>query len=74
MKAMLAEMREQGAQVYDREAAIVLRAIEHGIAGIARTIEGDTAYQEMVARLLQVNRGTAAADPPPGPGSSLIIP
>jgi hypothetical protein len=74
MKAMLAEMREQGAQVYDREAAIVLRAIEHGIADIARSMEGDTAYQEMVARLLQVNRGTTSADPPPGPGSSLIIP
>src|SRR4029077_707727 len=30
MKAMLAEMREKGAKVFDREAAIVLRAIEKG--------------------------------------------
>ena len=30
LKAMLAEMRQQGATVYDGEAAIVLRAIEQG--------------------------------------------
>ena len=36
LKAMLAEMRQQGVTVYDGEAAIVLRAIEQG-ARDART-------------------------------------
>jgi hypothetical protein len=30
LKTMLAEMQQQGAKVYDREAAMVLRAIEKG--------------------------------------------
>src|SRR6267142_3341319 len=59
MKTMLAEMKQQGATVYDREAAIVLRAIEKG-ARETRTLEpGDTAYLTLVARLLQRNRGPA---------------
>jgi hypothetical protein len=75
MKAMLAEMRQQGGTVYDREAAIVLRAIEQGVRDIRKSVEGDTAYQELVARLLNITRGAApAAEAQPGPGSSLIIP
>ena len=72
MKTMLAEMRQQGATVYDREAAIVLRAIEKG-ARDTRTIEpGDTAYLTLMARLLQRNRGQA--QPAPSERPSLIIP
>jgi hypothetical protein len=72
MKTMLAEMRQQGASVYDREAAIVLRAIEKGARDM-RTIEpGDTAYLTLMARLLQRNR--AAAPQPPAEPRSLIIP
>jgi hypothetical protein len=72
MKTMLAEMRQQGVTVYDREAAIVLRAIEKG-ARETRAIEpGDTAYLTMVARLLQRNRGSA--QPAPAERPSLIIP
>jgi hypothetical protein len=72
MKTMLAEMRQQGATVYDREAAIVLRAIEKG-ARETRTMEpGDTSYLTLMARLLQRNR-TSAAQPPAEP-RSLIIP
>ena len=75
MKAMLVEMRQQGATVYDREAAVVLRAIEQGIRDIKKAVNGDTAYQELVARLLNINRGASpAADVPSAPGSSLIIP
>jgi hypothetical protein len=74
MKAMLEEMRQQGATVYDREAAIVLRAIEQGIRDIRKAVHGDTAYQDLVGRLLQVSGGPAPADPQPAPGSSLIIP
>lgn len=74
MKQMIAEMREQGATVYDREVAIVLRAIEQG-ARAAGKVQGaaDTAYQELVARLLQVRapQGKAA---PGQPGPSLIVP
>jgi hypothetical protein len=74
MKTMLAQMKEQGATVYDREVAIVLRAIEQGAKEIRKLVPGDAAYLELVGRLLQVNR---AADTPAGPAggaSSLIIP
>jgi hypothetical protein len=72
MKTMLAEMKQQGATVYDREAAIVLRAIEKG-ARETRTLEpGDTAYLTLVARLLQRNRGPA--QPAAAERPSLIIP
>jgi hypothetical protein len=72
MKTMLAEMRQQGATVYDREAAIVLRAIEKG-ARETRTIEpGDVSYLTLMARLLQRNRG--GAPPPAAERGSLIIP
>jgi hypothetical protein len=72
MKTMLAEMRQQGATVYDREGAIVLRAIERG-ARETRTIEpGDTSYLTLMARLLQRNR--AAAPQAAGEPRSLIIP
>jgi hypothetical protein len=68
LKAMLAQMREQGAKVFDREVAIVLRAIEHGARG---TPTGDaSAYLDLVRRLLDV-AGPAPAQPDPSP---LILP
>ena len=70
MKAMLAEMRKAGATVYDREAAIVLRAIEQGARDTRKIEPGDTAYLTLMARLLQRNRAAAQ----PAPPSSLIIP
>jgi hypothetical protein len=72
MKTMLAEMRQQGATVYDREAAIVLRSIEKGARETRHAESGDTAYLTLMARLLQRNRGTAP-DAPAEP-RSLIIP
>jgi hypothetical protein len=56
---MLVQIREHGAAVYDREAAIVLRAIEKG----ARTLTGasDTAYLTLLGRLLQVSAAQNAA-------------
>jgi hypothetical protein len=72
MKTMLAEMRQQGATVYDREAAIVLRAIEKGARETRKMEPGDTSYLTLMARLLLRNR-TSAAQPPAEPGS-LIIP
>jgi hypothetical protein len=73
LRAMLTEMREAGATVYDREAAIVLRAIERG----AREPGAHpTAYLEVMGRLLQVSLAATpgAADAGKTPVSSLIIP
>lgn len=73
MKTMLAQMREQGATVYDGETAIVLRAIEQGAGAVKAPDEGDAAYVDLVARLLQVTaapQSTTGAAPP----SALILP
>ena len=74
---MLAQMKEQGATVYDREAAIVLRAVEHGARETRKVAEGgDTAYLSLIGRLLQVNlaaRQQGAAEEGRAP-SSLILP
>ena len=72
MKTMLAQMKEQGGTAYDREVAIVLRAIERGGREIRTIGAGDTAYLDLVGRLLQVDRGEAATAPPAS--SSLILP
>jgi len=72
LKTMLAEMRQQGAAVYDREAAIALRAIEKGAREIGKLEPGGTSYLTLMARLLQRNRATTPA-PAPEP-RSLIIP
>jgi hypothetical protein len=72
MKAMLADIQQQGVKVYDREVASVLRAIEKG-ARETRTIEpGDASYLTLMARLLQRNK--AGKDSPAEPPPSLIIP
>jgi hypothetical protein len=71
MKTMLAEMRQQGATVYDREVAIVLRAIERGARETRKAEPGDAAYLTLMARLLHRNRSTA---PPAAEQPSLIIP
>ena len=71
MKTMLADMNQQGATVYDREAAIVLRAIERGARDTRNVERGDTAYLTLMARLLQRSRATPQ---PAATPSSLIIP
>ena len=50
---MLEEIRQQGGTVYDREAAIVLRAIEQGAREVGAAGASDTAYLTLIARLLQ---------------------
>ncbi|HEY3093035.1 MAG TPA: hypothetical protein VGJ52_08050 [Vicinamibacterales bacterium] len=72
MKTMLAEMGEKGVKVHDREAAIVLRAIEKGARETRKLEPGDAAYLTLMARLLQRNRGGAKPDTAEPP--SLIIP
>ena len=60
-RTLLAQVREHGATVYDREAAIALRAIERGARELTRPAE-DTAYLTLMERLLQVNKAGEEAD------------
>lgn len=74
LKTLLAQVREQGAKVYDGEVAIVFRAIEQGARTVRTPDEGDAAYLELIARLLG---GAGAAEAPAAdsaPASSLILP
>lgn len=73
MKAMLAQMREQGAAVYDGETAIVLRAIEQGARARRAPDESDAAYLDLVARLLQVTT-TPQSTTGAAPAGALILP
>ena len=73
MKTLLSQMKEQGATAYDREVAIVLRSIEQGAREIRKVSPGETAYLDLVGRLLQVDRAAEAPAAPPA-ASSLILP
>ena len=73
MKAMLAEMQKQGVRIYEREAAIVLRAVEKGARETRNAEPGDASYLTLMARLLQRNRATGT-QAPPSEQRSLIIP
>lgn len=70
---LLAQIREQGGTVYDREAAIALRSIEQGGREVATPGDGDRVYLDLVGRLLQE---TATPEPQtaPSPSGSLILP
>jgi hypothetical protein len=71
-KTLMEQIREQGATLFDREAAITLRAIEEGASTIAAaTGGGNTAYLELMARLLQVNRAKADAS---AQNSPIVLP
>ena len=76
LTSLLGQIREQGGTVSDAEAAIALRAIEHGARDAKKAGDGtDTSYASLIARLLQVRR-TQAAGPSElaKPASSLIVP
>jgi hypothetical protein len=72
LKTVLAQMREQGTRVYDGEAALALRAIEQGARALTRP-DRQTAYLELVGRLLQLSATEVAEQEPPA-RSSLILP
>jgi hypothetical protein len=77
LTGLLAEIRSQGAQINDGEAAIVFRAIEEG-AKDTRKVPGmkddaDTSYLSLMGRLLQVRRAAPQGESP-APQSSLILP
>jgi hypothetical protein len=77
MKALLTELREQGAKIYDGETAIVLRAIEQGAREARTRADGnDVAYLTLITRLLQQTGARPASEPAPpaGGGPSLIVP
>jgi hypothetical protein len=74
LSALLTQMREQGARIFDGEAAVVLRAIEQGARTLKGPGEGDTAYLELMARLLAGAGTPEPARPEPAAGGSLILP
>jgi len=72
---LVARIRQDGATVYDGEAAIVLRAIERGAQTVRGTSGEGDGYLNLVGRLMQVNR--AAAPPAEGQAPSqrsIILP
>jgi hypothetical protein len=73
LKTMVAEARQQGATIYDGEVAIALRAVEAGARETRKAESGDTAYLDLMRRLLQVNRSPRSGQST-APGSSLILP
>jgi hypothetical protein len=78
LKTMLAEIRQQGANVSEREAAIVLRSVERGARETRNSGDGtgaDTAYLELMARLLQLTaQGNGPASVEASPASPIILP
>jgi Asp-tRNA(Asn)/Glu-tRNA(Gln) amidotransferase A subunit family amidase len=70
IKAFLAEIRQQGATVYDGEIPPVLRAIERGARETRKTTAGDDAYLALMARLLNQRRES----PQRAAEQSLIVP
>lgn len=73
-KALIADLRDRRVAVYDGEVAIALRAIERGARSTAAPGEGDRAYIDLAARLMDaVPDAGAPAEPSPA-GPSLILP
>ena len=80
LRALLAEARQHGATIYDREAAIALRAIEQGARTLTRP-DDPTCYLSLMGRLLQVNHAAGANEASPAAktdtatkSGSIIIP
>jgi hypothetical protein len=77
LTGLLAEIRSQGAQVSDGEAAVVFRAIEDGAKDTRKApgvkTDADTSYLSLMGRLLHVRRSAPQAESP-APQSSLILP
>jgi hypothetical protein len=75
MKTVLQEIARQGARISDREAAMVLRAIEKGARTAGQTLtRDDTAYLKLVSRLLQHVPGPAPRHEHEPARSPLIAP
>jgi len=76
LRALLEQIRGEGATVSDREAALTLRAIEQGATTLPK--DGADTYLNVLNRLLQLNRSSSSAlgpdDRQRAPGSSIILP
>ena len=73
LRQVITQAREQGATVYDGEIAIALRAIEQGVKDVAAP-GADTAYLDLMARLLQVSAKPREPQTKGAPRSALILP
>jgi hypothetical protein len=74
LTAMLAEMRSQGAKVYDGEAAIALRAVERAAREVRKSGAQDDAYISLMARLLRTASPQYGEDGPAKPAGTVILP
>lgn len=74
MKALLDQIKEQGARVFDQEVAITLRSIEQGARTIRTSPGQQTAYLELMGTLLTIAPGQEQSPAAAAPASSLIIP
>ena len=72
LKAALAHLREAGPTIYDSEAARALRAVERGARDVRKTVEGDRAYLELMARILRQQAPAPPGRPDRGP--AIIMP
>lgn len=72
-RTLLAQVREHGATVYDREAAIALRAIERGARSLTKP-DAPTTYLTLMGRLLQVNKAAEETLRGGAAGQSIILP
>jgi hypothetical protein len=75
LKKLIADMRQEGATVYDGETAIVLRAIEEGARETRKASGDDVAYLSLLGRLLrQQPPGDSASREAAAESSPIILP
>jgi hypothetical protein len=74
LKGLLGAMEQEGARVYDTEAAVTLRAIEAGARQTPAGASGETSYLDLMRRLLGARNGGSARSSDVRPAPSLILP
>jgi len=76
LKKVIEDVRQRRGSISDRDVAVAMRAIEAGARETRRLTGGtaETAYLDLISRLLQQNRLAEAEAAPQKPASSLIIP
>lgn len=74
LKAVLAQARDEGARIFDAEAAVALRAIEMGARTLGTaTGSGEAGYLALIERLLRLPRRRDAGASLEAPGERSII-
>jgi hypothetical protein len=76
LTAMLADLRAQGAKVYDGEAAIALKAVDRAVQEVRKSATQDDAYLSLMARLLRSSTLQRPDDEAPEtkPAGTVILP